>query len=360
MRIAELAPLYEAVPPVGYGGTERVVAALCDGLTELGHEVTLFAAGSSRTKANLEPVVPAPLRTRMSRSEMVDVAPHLHLRMLAEAYERADEFDVIHSHADVWTLPFARRAATPTVLTLHGRLDVDVVRQIVPLYPEVPLVSISEHQRTPLRGVRLNWAATVYNGLDLGRYAGEPRRARDDLAFVGRINAEKGPAVAVEVARRTSRRLRVGAKIDPLDESYYRRVIKPLFAAHDVEFCGELDESDKPAFYASAAATIFPSDWPEPFGLVMIESMAAGTPVIALRRGAVPEIVVDGVTGFICDDVDEMTAAVDRLTEIDPADCRRRAAEFSEQAMCSGYEDVFRWLVRRRDTRLHAAPQLAG
>jgi glycosyltransferase involved in cell wall biosynthesis len=360
MRIAELAPLYEAVPPVSYGGTERVVAALCDGLTELGHEVTLFAAGSSSTKANLEPVVAAPLRTRMSRSEMVDVAPHLHLRMLAEAYERADEFDVIHSHADVWTLPFARGSVTPTVLTMHGRLDVDVVRQIVPLYPEVPLVSISQHQRTPLSGVRLNWAATVYNGLDLRRYVGEPRRARGDLAFVGRINAEKGPAVAVEVARRTGRRLRVGAKIDPLDESYYQQVIEPLFAAHDVEFCGELDEYDKPAFYASAAATIFPSDWPEPFGLVMIESMAAGTPVIALRRGAVPEIVVDGVTGFICDDVDEMTAAVERLTEIDPADCRQRAAEFSERAMCRGYEDVFRWLVRRRDTRLHAAPQLAG
>ena len=349
MRIAQIAPLYESVPPALYGGTERVVAAICDGLVELGHEVTLFAAGSSTTQARLEQVVPAPLRMRMSRQEMIDVAPHVHLRMLADVYARANEFDIIHSHTDLWTLPFVRQTPTPTVITLHGRLDVEHVVQTLPLYPEVPLVSISHHQRSPLAGMALNWVGTVYNGLDLSRYGRAPRSGSGDLAFVGRINAEKGPAVAVEVARRTGRRLRVGAKIDPMDLSYYRREIEPLFAANDVTFRGELGETDKPAFYSSAAATIFPSDWPEPFGLVLIESMAAGTPVIALRRGAVPEILVDGVTGFICDDLDEMIAAVNRLEEIDPAACRRRAEEFSGRSMCTEYERIYRQLTRQNN-----------
>jgi glycosyltransferase involved in cell wall biosynthesis len=272
---------------------------------------------------------------------MVEVAPHLHLRMLADVYRRADEFDIIHSHADVWTLPFADHALTPTVITLHGRLDLDHVRQTVPLYPRVPLVSISDNQRKPLEGLDVNWADTVYNGLDLDRYHAAARGNDGYLAFVGRINAEKGPAMAVEIARRVSRRIHVAAKVDPLDVDYYRHTIEPLFKANDVHFIGELEEHDKPAFYANAAATIFPSDWPEPFGLVMIESMAAGTPVIALRRGAVPEIILDGVTGFVCDDLDEMVNAVDRLHEIDPDDCRRRAASFDTVTMCSAYERVY-------------------
>lgn len=341
MRIAQIAPLYEAVPPVAYGGTERVIAALCDGLVALGHEVTLFAAGSSITRAQLEPIVPAPLRVRMTRQEMVDVAPHLHLRMLADVYRRADDFDIIHSHADVWTLPFAEHASTPTVVTLHGRLDLEHLRQTIPLYPSVPLVSISDHQRVALDGLDVNWAGTVYNGLDLERYRAAPRDDGRHLVFMGRISPEKGPAVAVEIARRTSRELVVAAKVDPLDVDYYRHDIEPLFEANNVRFVGELEEQDKPAFYAGAAATVFPSDWPEPFGLVMIESMAAGTPVIALRRGAVPEVVVDGVTGFVCDDVDEMVDAVDRLAEIDPDECRRHAASFDTASMCIDYERVY-------------------
>jgi len=272
---------------------------------------------------------------------MLEVAPHLHLRMLADVYERADEFDVIHSHVDVWTLPFAHRAATPTVITMHGRLDLEHLRKTLPLYPHLPLVSISNHQRAALDGVDLNWAATVYNGLDLDRYHAAPRRQEGHLAFVGRINPEKGPALAVEVARRAGRPLHVAAKVDPLDADFYRDDIEPLFRANDVWFMGELDEEHKPDFYAGAAATLFPSDWPEPFGLVLIESMAAGTPVIALRRGSVPEIVVDGVTGFICDDVDQMVDAVGRLDEIDPDMCRRRAAAFGGGAMCAGYERVY-------------------
>ncbi|MEO8693767.1 MAG: glycosyltransferase family 4 protein [Acidimicrobiales bacterium] len=345
MRIAQIAPLYEAVPPAGYGGTERVIAALCNGLVDLGHDVTLFAAEPSTTRARLSATAPAPLRTRMSRQEMIDVAPHLHLRMLAGVYERADEFDVIHSHVDIWTLPFARRAATPTVITMHGRLDLQHVRQTLPLYPHIPLVSISDHQRTAVQGLDVAWAATVYNGLDLDRYHRAPRSGDGHLAFVGRINPEKGPAMAAEIARLTGRPLHVAAKIDPLDADYYRDEIDPIFRANDVQFVGELDEQHKPAFYAGAAATLFPSDWPEPFGLVMIESMAAGTPVIALDRGSVPEIIIDGVTGFICDDLDEMVDAVDRLNEIDPDKCRQHATTFGAARMSAAYERVYESII---------------
>ena len=344
MRIAQLAPLYEAVPPLGYGGTERVVAALCDALVDRGHDVTLFATGGSITSARLESIGTAPLRMRMSRQEMIDVAPHLHLQMLGEVFHRACDFDVIHSHLDLWTLAFAQNTTTPTVLTMHGRLDLDHVRRTLPLYPDVPVVSISDHQRRAVADLDINWAATVYNGLDLRAYQKTPARDGGYLAFVGRIHPEKGPATAVEVARRTGRPLRVAAKIDPFDIDYYRDEIEPLFEANGVQFVGELDEPLKPAFYAGAAATLFPSDWPEPFGLVMIESMAAGTPVIALRRGSVPEIIIDGVTGYICDDIDEMIAAVKRIDRLDPAQCRRHAATFNADAMSRGYERVYNTL----------------
>jgi glycosyltransferase involved in cell wall biosynthesis len=347
LRIAQIAPLYEAVPPEGYGGTERVIAALCDGLTDLGHDVTLFAARGSRTRARLEACGGLPLRTRMSRREMVDLAPHLHLQMLAEVFRRASEYDVIHSHVDIWTLPFARLVDTPTLVTLHGRLDVDHVRATLRLHPDAPLVSISDHQRQAVADLELNWAATVHNGLDLSAYSNHPRQPQGYLAFAGRINAEKGPAFAVDVARRSGRRLRVAAKVDPFDVEYFEQEIEPLFADNDVDFLGELHECDKPAFFAGASATLFPSDWPEPFGLVMIESMAAGTPVVALRRGSVPEIIKDGVTGFVCETVDDMVDAVHRVESIDPADCRQHAAKFSGAAMSSRYEAVYRDLARR-------------
>ena len=343
MRIAQIAPLYEAVPPVNYGGTERVIAALCDELVTDGHHVTLFAAGTSATLAELVEVSPAPLRTIMTRDELATVAPHLHLRMLCDVYERAAEFDVIHSHADIWTLPFAASCPVPTVMTLHGRLDVPHMARTLALYPDVPLVSISDAQRLPLGGIDVRWAGTVYNGLQLTQYLSESRTTTrgDHLAFVGRIHAEKGPTIAVEVASRAGRRLRVAAKVDPFDIDYYSSVVEPLFSCCGVEFVGEIAERQKPAFYASAAATLFPSDWPEPFGLVMVESMAAGTPVIALRRGSVPEVIVHGRTGFICDDVDEMVEAVGRLHEIDPDDCRRHAARFDASRMSAGYQTIY-------------------
>jgi glycosyltransferase involved in cell wall biosynthesis len=344
MRIAQIAPLYEAVPPPLYGGTERVIAGLCDGLADLGHDVTLFAANASSTRARLERVS-RPLRAEMSREELIEVAPHLHLRMLADVADRCEEFDVVHSHVDLWSLPFAHRSATPWLLTLHGRLDVDPMQEVLPLYPGVALVSISNDQRVPLRDRELRWAGTVYNGLDLGHYPTHDRPRDGHLAFMGRISPEKGPTLAIEVARRSGLPLQLAAKVDPMDEEYFGAEVEPLLG-DDAQLVGEVDEEHKPAFLSSAVATLFPSDWPEPFGLVLVESMAAGTPVIALRRGAVPEIVEDGVSGFICDDVDEMVAAVGRVSEIDPEECRRQAARFGADVMCAGYLDIYRSLCR--------------
>jgi glycosyltransferase involved in cell wall biosynthesis len=352
VRIAQVAPLYESVPPQGYGGTERVVAALCDGLVDRGHDVTLFAASSSQTRAHLVECTPAPLRTRLDRTQMLEIAPRLHQTMLESVYDRAGDFDVIHSHVDLWTAPYARACtSTPTVVTMHGRLDTEYMRSILVNYRDVPLVSISRNQRRPVSHLDLPWVANVPNGLDLTRYRRTIAPRGDHLVFVGRIHPEKAPAMAVEVARRSSRPLHVAAKIDPLDVAYWESEIQPLFEREGVRFRGEILERDKPAFYAGASATLFPSDWPEPFGLVLIESMATGTPVIALRRGSVPEIVADGVTGFICDGVDEMVDAVARVEKLDREECRRHAATFSARVMCARYEAVYISVAGHRERR---------
>ena len=232
---------------------------------------------------------------------------------------------------------------------MHGRLDLDFLHDLLPRYGTVPLVSISDDQRRAVADLDLTWAATVYNGLDFTTYADAPRGQDGYLAFVGRIAEEKGPLAAIEVARRSGLPLRMAAKIDPLDEEYYAQEVEPEMGS-DIDFVGEICEREKPAFYGGARATLFPSDWPEPFGLVMIESMAAGTPVIALRRGSVPEVIEDGVTGFVCDDVDEMVEATRRLDEIDPDACRRRAERFSADTMCRGYVEVYERLLRERRT----------
>ena len=353
MRIAQVAPLYEAVPPGAYGGTERVIATMCNGLVAEGHDVTLFAPETSETKAMLE-AFEQPLRERFSSDELVNLAPHLHLQMLAELYRRADEFDVVHSHVDIWTLPFTRLCATPTVLTMHGRLDLDHLRDLLPRYGSVPLVSISDDQRQAVADLHLTWAATVYNGLDLASYHDGPHDPDGYLGFVGRIAEEKGPLAAIEISDRTGLPLRMAAKVDPLDVPYYENEVKPKMGPH-VDFVGEIEEREKPAFYAGARATLFPSDWPEPFGLVMIESLAAGTPVIALRRGSVPEVIEDGVTGFVCNDVDEMVQATERIGDLDPEACRRHAERFSAHEMCRGYVEVYESLVGTRSARA-AAP----
>ena len=357
MRVAQVAPLYEAVPPGAYGGTERVIATLCDGLVAQGHEVTLFAPEGSTTEAKLE-AFGKPLRERFTGEELVNLAPHLHLEMLTSLYQRADDFDVVHSHIDIWSLPFAGLTNTPTVLTMHGRLDLDHLRDLLPRYASVPLVSISDDQRRAVADLDLTWAATVYNGLDLGSYQDGPHDRDGYLGFVGRIAEEKGPLAAIEISRRTGLPLRMAAKVDPLDVDYYEHEVKPHMGAN-VDFVGEIEEHEKPAFYAGARATLFPSDWPEPFGLVMIESLAAGTPVIALRRGSVPEVIEHGVTGFICDDVDEMVEATQRIGEIDPEACRRHAERFSAEQMCRGYVEVYESLVAGRSGR-GSTPRVQG
>jgi glycosyltransferase involved in cell wall biosynthesis len=353
MKIAQIAPLYEAVPPHHYGGTERVVAALSDALVDSGHDVTLYAAGESVTRAKLHEAIPAPLRTRMTVQELTDVSPHIHLRVLAELFRDAD-FDVIHSHLDVWAMPFAAVSPIPTVTTLHGRLDLPMLRSVLGMYPDLPLVSISNAQREPLAGMRLNWLGTVYHGLELGDYLHQPRTPGDHLVFAGRVCPEKGLDTAIAVARRCGRSLHIAAKVDPLDLEYFESRIDPLLG-DDTVFLGEIGEDRKPSFFAGAAATLFPIDWPEPFGIVMLESLAAGTPVLALRRGSVPELLVDGVTGFVCDTVDELVGAVDRLDEIDPDRCRDHARRFSPEAMRRSYEDLYTRLVGR-EARLASAP----
>jgi glycosyltransferase involved in cell wall biosynthesis len=352
MRIAQVAPLYESVPPTNYGGTERVVAALCDGLVDLGHDVTLFAAGESTTRAKLHEVVPTPLRQRMTRQELIEVAPHIHLRLLAELFGD-QRFDLIHSHLDVWTLPFAAASTMPTLTTLHGRLDLPMIRSVLGMYSPLPLVSISDAQRQPLDGLDLNWVGTVPHGLDLSDYQRQPKRAGDHLAFIGRVCPEKGLDTAITVARRCGRPLQIAAKVDPFDVEYFECTIEPLLGT-DTTFIGEIGEDRKPSFLAGAVATLFPIRWPEPFGIVMIESLAAGTPVIALRHGSVSEVLVDGVTGFICDSIDELVEAVDRIDEIDPDECRRHARRFGVDVMCRRYEAIYDELT---DTaRLEPAP----
>ena len=346
MRIAQIAPLYEAVPPRAYGGTERVVAALCNQLCKAGHDVTLFASGESVTDAHLAAIVPAPLREHMSRQALIDTAPHLHLQMLSEVYRRADEFDLIHAHTDLLTLPFVQLTTTPTVITMHGRLDIDIVSRILPLYPEVPLVSISDNQRRVVDHFPLRWIGTAYNGLNLDQYARQPLNKGGHLAFVGRLTEEKRPDWAVEVSRRTGIPWRVAAKIDPIDIAYWESTIEPLFKANEVDYVGEIAEAEKPAFFADAAATLFPADWPEPFGLVIIESLAAGTPVIALRRGSIPELLTDGVNGYICDDVEEMIDAVARIDLIDPEACRASARRFSDKSMTDRYLEIYEEVLR--------------
>jgi glycosyltransferase involved in cell wall biosynthesis len=341
MKIAQVAPLYEAVPPRAYGGTERVVAALCNQLCKAGHDVTLFASGESVTAAHLAAIVPAPLRDHMSRQALIETAPHLHLQMLSEVYRRAGEFDLIHAHTDLLTFPFVQLTTTPTVITMHGRLDIDSVSRILPLYPEVPLVSISDDQRRALDQFPLRWIGTAYNGLNLDHYLQEPVKKGGYLAFVGRLTPEKRPDLAVEIARQAGIPLRVAAKVDPIDFAYWDSYIKPLFEANDVEFVGEITEAQKPAFFAGAAATLFPVDWPEPFGLVIIESLAAGTPVIALRRGSIPELLDDGVNGYICDDVEQMIGAVSRIDHIDLDACRSSARRFSDEAMADRYLQIY-------------------
>ena len=339
MRIAQIAPLTEPVPPQLYGGTERVVSLLTEELVSRGHEVTLFASGDSETDARLVSVTREALRLGPE-----DVDPNLHLMLeLSQVFERAHQFDVIHSHVDYYALPFARLVRTPVVTTLHGRLDLRGLPSVFERFSDAPLVSISDSQREPIPGA--NWAATVYNGTDLAEFTFN-ETGGDDFVFVGRICPEKNIEGAIAIAQRTGVPLRIAAKIDPVDLEYYDSVIKPLIDGRQVEYLGELGGADKDQLLGSARALLFPVDWPEPFGLAMTEAMACGTPVLALRRGSVPEVVEDGVTGFVRDSEDDLVAVVDEVIHLSRRACRDRVERlFSVAVMTDGYESVYESLT---------------
>ena len=342
MRIAQIAPLAERVPPQLYGGTERVVSALTEELVRRGHAVTLFASGDSRTAATLVPIVPRALRLDPS----VQDAYAYTMLELGVAFGRAGAFDLIHNHLDYFAWPFARLTRTPVVTTLHGRLDLPDLLPVVREYREQPLVSISDAQRAPLAWA--NWVSTVHNGIDLAPYTLHERQGTY-FAFIGRISPEKNLEGAIAIARRTGIPLKIAAKVDPVDEDYYAAAIRPLIDGRLVEYVGEIGEGEKAAFLGPAYALLFAVDWPEPFGLAMAEALACGTPVLALRRGSIPEVVEDGVTGFVRETEEELAEAAVRIPEIDRATCRRRAEErFSAAPMADGYEAVYAALVRSR------------
>jgi glycosyltransferase involved in cell wall biosynthesis len=345
MRIAQVAPLFESVPPRLYGGTERVVAYVTDELVRRGHDVTMFASGDSRTTARLVPVVERATRLDAVTHDLIGAE---FIRELGLVFSRARDFDVIHCHVDYLAFPFHDLTPTPTVHTIHGRLDLPHLGAVYRQFRTVPLVSISNAQRAPLDPLGVQWAGTVYHGLPVERYAFAPAD-RGYLAFLGRLAPEKQPELAIEIARRVGLPLKIAAKVDAVDQEYFDRVVAPLLDDPLVEFLGEIGDDDKSAFLGGARALLFPIDWPEPFGLVMIEAMACGTPVVARPCGAVPEVVVDGRTGFLASTLVELAEAVKRLDEIDRAECRRHVERhFSVGRMAEDYEKIYRRLASRR------------
>jgi glycosyltransferase involved in cell wall biosynthesis len=338
MKIAQVPPLYESVPPKLYGGTERIVAYLSDALVELGHDVTLFASADSVTRARLVTVRDQAIRLDPAPKKS-DVAAHF--SMMHELREMADEFDVIHFHIDLLHLPFFEDIADRTVTTLHGRLDIKDLAGVYERWSAYPLVSISDSHRKPLRNA--NWLGTVHHGLPLDLHRPPLRPRGDYLAFLGRISPEKGPDRAIAIASSAGIPLKIAAKVDGADRAYFREVVEPLLDNPLVEFIGEIDDSEKAAFLGNAIALLFPIDWPEPFGLVMIEAMASGTPVIAFPCGSVPEVVDEGVTGLIVPSVDEAVAAIDRIARLDRGRIREVfERRFSAKVMARKYLNLYR------------------
>jgi glycosyltransferase involved in cell wall biosynthesis len=346
MRIAQIAPLVEAVPPKLYGGTERIVSYLTEELVLRGHEVTLFASGDSRTRAEL---VPGSARALRLDSSVLDPLPHI-LIMLAEVRERAEQFDVLHFHIDMMHLPIFQDLPGRTLTTLHGRLDLPDLPRLYRRFAGYPLVSISDFQRRPLAFA--NWSGTVHHGLplDLLRFTGRPRG--EYLAFLGRISPEKGPDRAIEIARRAGIPIKIAAKVDNADRDYFERSIEPLLCDPLVEFIGEIGEREKGEFLGNARALLFPICWPEPFGIVLIEAMACGTPVIAFPQGSVREVIEDGMTGFLVTSIEEAVRSIARLESLDRGAIRRHFEQrFSARRMARDYEAIYRqvaWSPRLR------------
>ena len=353
MRIAQVSPLMEAVPPSTYGGTERIVSALADALVWLGHEVTVFATADSVTDARLVAFRDRPILT--DPRNCCDVGDHL--RMLAEVRRRADDFDLIHFHTEFLQCPLFEDIAGNTVTTCHSRLDLVGLPDFYAAWPEFPLVSISNSQRQPLPDA--NWAATILHGLPADTYRPSPEAAGDDrggyLAFLGRISPDKGVAQSIAIARQTGRRLKIAARINSFDQPYWEREILPQIDGAQIEYVGELDDAGKSGFLGRADAMLFPIQWPEPFGLVMIEAMACGCPVVAFDHGAVPEVIASGRTGIIVSSVEEAVARLDEVAGLDRQAIRREfESRFSAERMARDYVAVYDRLVRAR-TALEAA-----
>ncbi len=350
MRIAQIAPLFEAVPPKLYGGTERVVSALTEELVAMGHDVTLFASGDSVTAATLAAIRPEALRLDPSIKDWVSCV-NCQVELVRR---RAHEFDVLHFHIDYFPNSVMTRQSTPFLTTIHGRLDMPELGDVYKLFPQVPLVSISDSQRRPLPN--LNWVRTVRHGMPADKLRPVPAEP-DYFAFLGRISPEKGIESAIRIATAVGVKLKVAAKVDPADRVYFEGSVAPLLAqaGANVEFIGEINDAQKPAFLSGAKALLFPIDWPEPFGLVMIEAMACGCPVIARRRGSVPEVMEDGVTGFVVENDAEAVAAIGQLHTLDRATVRRRFDErWTARRMAEDYVDVYEELIEARQPRLRA------
>jgi glycosyltransferase involved in cell wall biosynthesis len=341
MRIAQVSPLFEAVPPKLYGGTERVVYSLTEELVAMGHDVTLFASGDSITSATLAPMREQALRLDPSVKDWVAT----YYKMVEEIYRRKDAFDVIHFHIDYFPLQLFSRQKVPYLTTIHGRLDVTEFVETYGTFAHCPFVSISDSQRRPIP--HLNWVRTVLHGMPANLLTPQPVK-QEYAAFLGRISPEKGVDRAIRIAAKAGLPMKIAAKVDNADKEYYDTLIKPLIRDNpDVEFIGEINDAQKPAFLSGAHALIFPIDWPEPFGLVMIESMACGTPVIAFNCGSVPEVMDDGVTGFIVDDIDQAVAAVDKLHTIDRKKVRATFdRRFTSRRMAEDYVDVYEELAQ--------------
>jgi len=341
MRIAQVSPLMEAVPPKLYGGTERIVAHLSNELAALGHDVVLFASGDSVTDARLDAVWPCALRLDPTMRDYL--APHI--VMLEHVARRAAEFDVVHLHVDYLGYPTLSRADVPFLATLHGRLDLPELARVYEVFSDVPVVSISDSQREPLP--HANYIDTVYHGI--------PERmllpgfgAGGYLAFLGRISPEKAPDAAIRIAAKAGMPLKIAAKVDKVDEEYFAAKIEPMLDAAHVEFIGEIADDQKGEFLGNAAGLLFPIAWREPFGLAMIEAMACGTPVIAMRNGSVPEVIAEGVTGFVVDDEDQAAAAAANLRRLDRARIRRVfERRFTARRMAEDYLNLYRRVIAR-------------
>ncbi len=339
MRIAQIAPLAESVPPTRYGGTERVVSWLTEELVRQGHDVTLFASGDSNTAAHLVPIVPRGLRLD---SNVRDHHPY-HLMMLDRVQRCARDFDVLHFHVDLLHYPIFRALGTPFLTTLHGRLDLPDLHPFYRAFQDLPVVSISNHQRKPMPPV--NWVNTIYHGLPKHSL----RMGQGDggyLAFLGRISPEKGPEEAIEIAIRSGIKLKIAAKVDNADREYYETRVKHLLDHPLIEYIGEIGDDQKSKFIGNARALLFPINWPEPFGLVMIEAMACGTPIVAFNCGSVPEVMKDGVTGFVVNNVDEAVDAVCEIGMLDRGAIRAVFENrFSSERMAKNYLEVYDRLI---------------